>query len=76
MFNKITLDFLMPKDDHVLIEIYDMSGKLVQVPFNSAVSENIEYKAEFDGTNIPSGLYIYKMITNNRVISGKLVLMK
>ena len=59
-----------------MLNIYDLSGKLVQTLYNDNVNMNQEYKVEFDGTALPTGIYIYKMTTNDEVITGKMILSK
>jgi hypothetical protein len=73
---KTKVIFSVPQDDHIILDVYDVSGKLVQKLFNNDVSMNREYNVEFDGNGLPSGIYIYKMTTNSEVYTGKMLLMK
>jgi hypothetical protein len=74
--SKATLMFEIPQNNHVNIEVYDLNGKLIQVLFNGDVAEKQEYNLEFDGSILSTGIYIYKMTTNEEVITGKMVLSK
>ena len=35
-----------------------------------------EYEVDFDGTDLPSGVYFYKLITDNYSETKKMVLLK
>ena len=71
-----TIKFSMPEDDHVSIDVYDISGKLIETIFNSDVSAEQKYTVEFSGSTLPSGMYFYRMTTNSDVYSGKMMLLK
>jgi hypothetical protein len=74
--DKTTVLFILPEDNHVTFEVYDMSGKRVQTLFNDQAMKDREYTVEFDGTELPSGLYMYRMTTSNDVFTGKMILIK
>jgi hypothetical protein len=67
---------MLPNDDHVVLEVFDMSGKRIHTLYEGEVNKQQEYKVQFDGTGLPSGLYIYRMTTNTEVYTGKMNLMK
>ena len=75
---KLTTTFriVMQEDTHVKLEVYDLNGKLINVAFNDDVQAQQEVKVEFNGTELSSGMYIYKLITSGDVKSGKMMLMK
>jgi hypothetical protein len=73
---KTNIVFTLPQNDKVRLEVYDLSGKLIQTLFNGDVSGEQEYKVEFDGSALTDGIYIYKMTTNDGVITGKMILNK
>jgi len=59
----------------VTLKIYDLLGNEVA----TLVSEEKpagSYEVEFDGSNLPSGLYIYRLISQNYSASKKLMLLK
>mgnify|MGYP001164715972 FL=1 len=60
---KCKIDYEIPFDGRVSIKVYDLLGKEV----NSLVDEYKSadfYTAEFDGTNLASGMYFYRIIAN------------
>jgi hypothetical protein len=74
--DKTTIAFMLAEDTHVRLDVFDVSGKLVQTIYNEDVKMNQEYKAEFNGTMHRPGMYICKMTTNDEVFIHKLMLMK
>jgi len=62
-FNPVTnISFSIPEAAYVTLNVYDMSGKLVQQLVNETVSEGT-HTYKFDGTQLASGFYIYKLST-------------
>ncbi len=55
--------------------IYDALGKDIATLVNEQLSPGT-YSVEWDGTNYPSGVYFYKLITNDFTETRKMVLMK
>ena len=60
---------------NVRLEVYDISGKLVGSIFNGTMEPG-KYKLYWDGTNFPSGVYIYQLKAGNFQDSKKMVLLK
>jgi hypothetical protein len=71
---KTNIMFILPEDNHVKMEVYDLAGKRVKTLFNGKVNKNQEYSVIFDGSSLPTGIYMYKMTTNEEVITGKMIL--
>jgi hypothetical protein len=74
--DKTTVMFILPANDHVKLDVCDLTGKLIQTLYNDNVKQNQEYKVEFDGAKLPTGIYIYKLTTNEDVFTGKMILNK
>ena len=80
-FNPTTsINFAMPKDGHVLLQVYDVTGALVK----TLVDQNMRagnMQVAWDGTNltgnkVASGVYLYRMASDNFVTAKKMILMK
>lgn len=75
-FNPTTkIKFDIPKSEFVSLKIYDVMGKEIE----SLVNENLRegsYEVEFNGKDKPSGIYYYKIITNNFQEVKKMILVK
>lgn len=60
-FNPVTkITFGLPEPNHVILNIYDVRGKLVSALIND-FRESGYYTVEFNGKGLPSGLYFYQM---------------
>jgi hypothetical protein len=55
--------------------IYDILGREITTLVNEQLNPGI-YKVEWDGSNYPSGVYFYKLITNEFSETKKMVLIK
>jgi hypothetical protein len=55
--------------------IYDILGKEVQTLVNENLSPGT-YEVNFDGSNLPSGVYIYRLTAGNYTETKKMVLIK
>ncbi len=75
-FNPSTrIGFYIPHDQFVYIRVYDITGREISVitakEFNAGYHEVV-----FDALNLASGVYIYKIRTNNFVDAKKMILQK
>jgi hypothetical protein len=60
---------------HVSLKVYDTAGRLVAT-LAEGWREAGEYKATFDGSGLPSGMYVYRLQAGEKVATGKMVLLK
>jgi hypothetical protein len=75
-FNPSTnIEFSVPKNSPVKLTIYNSEGKEVASPVNSTLAPGT-YRTSFDGTNIASGIYFYRLTTQEFTISKKMILLK
>ncbi|MBK7104558.1 MAG: T9SS type A sorting domain-containing protein [Ignavibacteriae bacterium] len=75
-FNPLTtINYQLPKDGHVTLKIYDMLGKEVITLVNEFKTSG-KYNIKFDGSNLSSGVYFYKIEAGNFSDTKKLILMK
>jgi hypothetical protein len=75
-FNPTTkISFAMAKAGPVMLTVFDMTGKEVATLVNTTLSAgNFEYT--FDGSKLSSGVYFYRIITNDFVDTKKMSLLK
>ncbi len=59
------IDFDMPFDGIVSLRVYDVSGKEVAVLANGFHTANF-YTILFDGSNLPSGVYFYRLTAEGK----------
>ena len=60
---------------HVMLKIYDITGREVATLVNDYKPSGY-YEVEFDGSNLASGTYIYRIEAGNFVQAKKMILMK
>jgi len=75
-FNPITnISFSIGKPGNVTLKVYDILGNEVATLVNE--HRNIgNYRTNFDGSHLSSGMYIYKLTSNDFVSVNKFILMK
>jgi len=75
-FNPVTnLKFAIPKNGFVSLKVYDLLGKEVL----TLVNENKQpgnYSVSFDGSNLASGIYFYKLEAGDFVQTRRMMLLK
>ncbi len=75
-FNPVTkISFDLPKASFTKLVIYDVMGREIAVIANGNILPG-SYSTEWDGSNYPSGIYYYKLQTENFQESKKMVLLK
>lgn len=75
-FNPSTnIQFGIPQQAFVSLKVYDMSGKLVAELINGMKDKGY-YTVKFDGANLSSGLYIYRLTAGEFTSIKKMSLIK
>jgi len=75
-FNPVTkINFDLPKSGNVSIKVYDMLGKEVKTLIDEFKDAGY-YNITFDASNLPSGVYFYRLTSGEFSAVKKLVLMK
>ena len=75
-FNPVTnINFTLPETGNVTLEVYDLIGRSVAV-LVSGIKEAGSHNIRFDGSNLASGMYIYRLEFNNREVTQKMLLIK
>jgi hypothetical protein len=81
-FNPSTeIQFTVGKDALVSLNIYDIQGRLVSSLIDNYFYSAGSYKMNWNGKNqygtqVPSGMYLYKLESSNQIVTRKMVLMK
>lgn len=70
-----TIRYFIPEDGNVNIIIFNMLGQKVKTILNKNLRAG-KYETEFDGSNLASGVYIYRITKGNFVKSQKMMLLK
>jgi hypothetical protein len=71
-----TIRFAINESVPATLKIYDALGNEVAELFNEKSEARKIYNIEFDGGNLSSGIYFYKLETPSRIIHRKMILIK
>ena len=75
-FNPVTnVEFVITKQGFVSLKVYDVYGKEVATLVNSILSPDT-YKYNFDGSNLSSGTYFYRLESNGLMETKRMILLK
>jgi len=75
-FNPTTsIDYQLPHNGFVKLAVYDMLGREVSVLVNGYKKAGY-YQVQFNGANLTSGIYFYRINSDNFVAVKKMILVK
>ena len=70
-----TISYGIPKDGYVLLRVFDVHGHIVTELVNEEKQAGT-YTFKFEGSNLPSGFYLYRLEANSQTRVGRMMLMK
>lgn len=71
--NATTITYSLSAKSNVKLSVYDITGKEVSTLVNQTQQQGT-YNVNFNAANLPSGMYYYKLTTNDKMESGKMVI--
>ena len=75
-----TIEFSLPSDSYITLNIYDITGRLVNTLVNGSMETGYHTVTwngiDSEGRIVSAGLYIYSLQTGNKSMTKKMVLMK
>ena len=75
-FNPETvINFDIPKNDFVLLKVFDITGRQVATLVNSKLSAG-SYEVTFNGSSFGSGVYFYQLQSGGIIKTKKMILVK
>lgn len=75
-FNPVTrISFYLPKQTHVSITVYNSLGQRVQVITDQLYGQGL-HSINFDGSSFTSGVYLYKLQTNETTQIKRMTILK
>lgn len=75
-FNPTTsIRYQLPSKDHVQLNVYDLRGQLVKSLVNEQQQAGY-HTVNFDASELPSGIYIYRLVTRNFSETKKMSMVK
>ncbi len=76
-FNPVTkINFDLSKDGYVKLIIYDLLGREITRLLNNEFRVSGRYTVDFNGSNLSSGVYFYKIETDGFIATKKMLLLK
>jgi len=72
---KTRIDFRLAEKQRVSLRVYNMLGEMVKELVNEVKSAG-SYSVTFDGTNLPSGIYVYSIQTEGFSENKKMTFLK
>lgn len=70
-----TISFVLPGAAHARLAVYDVLGRQVAV-LTDGVRPAGKHSLSFDGTGLPSGLYLYTLETGSDRLTRPMMLLK
>ncbi|MEO6695732.1 MAG: YCF48-related protein, partial [Ignavibacteria bacterium] len=75
-FNPTTkINFSIPTTRYTILKVYDVLGKEVQTLVNQKLAPG-NYEVEFDGSDFSSGIYFYRLETEDYSVAKRMLLTK
>ncbi len=75
-FNAVaTVRYRLPRDGHVRLQLYDLSGRIVSTPLDQ-IQTGGEHAVRIDAGDLPSGIYFYRLSFEEAVRADKLILVR
>lgn len=76
-FNPSTrINFSLPVEENVSLKIYDILGREIRTLVNNELTSAGEYSINFDATDLPSGIYLYRLQAGKFSQVKKMMLLK
>ena len=72
---KTQIEFELVQDSDVEVVVYNLAGKEVALLNRGFLSKGI-HKFEFDGSELPSGIYLFQVVTSQSTQTRKMILAK
>jgi hypothetical protein len=73
-FGKTKLEFTIDHDSPVLLQVYNVNGKLIETIYEGRAKANEKYNFIFNAENLKAGMYFCRLRTDNGSYTQKLLL--
>ena len=76
-FNPQTaISYTIPAKESITLKVFDLLGKNVATLMNNQMQTPGRHHVTFDGSNLSSGVYIYKLQAGDQILMKKMLLIK
>lgn len=77
--DQVNISFYLPKENHVIVEIYSAGGKMIGKVFESGLPQG-EHQITWDGScsegnKCPAGIYLYRVTAGKAHSTGRIIRM-
>jgi hypothetical protein len=69
------IQYQIPNTGYISLKFYDLSGRLVETLVDEKQEPGV-YQFEWEGKDQASGVYFYRLSTDNNVLTRKMILLK
>jgi hypothetical protein len=69
------VEFSLEYESRATLEVFDLSGRLVKEIFSGVASPENTYRYEFDGSELPQGIYLYRLTTDREILTDKFMIL-
>lgn len=74
--DQTSITFTAPTSGRTLVEVYDMKGIVVERLYDAPAKAGSSYRVSFKSKELPGGVYVVRVSTDDHVQSYKLVLIR
>jgi len=74
--NHLNFEFSVAKDSEISLELFNITGVRIATIYNGMAERGIRYEKIFYPGMIPNGVYVYRLTTNETVITERVILAK
>ncbi|WP_165768328.1 T9SS type A sorting domain-containing protein [Hymenobacter amundsenii] len=71
-----TINFRVPSSGRVVIQVYNSLGMVVDTLYDGVAQAGENHSVVFNGSALPSGTYIYRVITSGKTLTNRISLSK
>ena len=68
------VSFSVPTTTFTSVEVFNMEGKSVATLFSQQAAADNVYTIDFNGTDLPNGIYVYRLTTDNKSVIEKFMI--
>jgi hypothetical protein len=68
--------FSIANEGNATLEVYDLNGRVIETLFSQEAQPDLSYRIHFDGSALPNGIYIYRLMTDRIVEIEKFMISK
>lgn len=72
---KTNFEFSLPTAGHVTLKIYDALGREIATVVDEMLPAE-SYRADFDASMLPSGVYLYRLTAGTRALTGTMTVVR